>query len=103
MRLSWSRRLSFTVHSIASIGLALATWIKRQSRAIATSVAIAVMLIAGWPILVWPCRLGMSRRGNRVPEPRRCRVRSCRDPVMRLYRFAGEFSDGSRSGTSSAR
>ena len=49
---------------IASIGLALATWIKRQSRAIATSVALAVMLIAGWPFLVVACRMGMP--GQRI-------------------------------------
>ncbi len=49
---------------IASIGLALATWIKRQSCAIATSVALAVMLIAGWPLLVMACHMGMQ--GQRI-------------------------------------
>ena len=37
---------------IASAGLALAVWIARQSRAIALSVGFAVVVGAGWPILV---------------------------------------------------
>ncbi len=37
--------------AITSLGLALATWIKRQSRAIAASVSIFVLLAIGWPIL----------------------------------------------------
>jgi ABC-type transport system involved in multi-copper enzyme maturation permease subunit len=37
---------------IASVGLALATWMKRQGRAIAFSVALAVLVGAGWPILI---------------------------------------------------
>jgi hypothetical protein len=37
---------------LASAGVALATWIARQSRAVAFSVAFAVMVAAGWPILV---------------------------------------------------
>jgi len=38
--------------ALTSLGLALATWIKRQSRAIATSVCIFVLLAIAWPILV---------------------------------------------------
>jgi ABC-type transport system involved in multi-copper enzyme maturation permease subunit len=42
------------VHGAAmtSIGLALATWIKRQVRAIVTSVCVFVLIAVGWPILV---------------------------------------------------
>jgi ABC-type transport system involved in multi-copper enzyme maturation permease subunit len=41
---------------LTSLGLALATWIKRQSRAIAASVSLFVLLAIGWPILIliWP-------------------------------------------------
>jgi len=35
-----------------SVGLALAIWIKRQSRAIAISVGLSVMVAVGWPFLV---------------------------------------------------
>jgi ABC-type transport system involved in multi-copper enzyme maturation permease subunit len=37
--------------ALTSLGLALATWIKRQSRAIATSVCVFVLLAIAWPIL----------------------------------------------------
>ncbi len=37
---------------LASAGVALATWITRQGRAVAFSVGFAVMVAAGWPILV---------------------------------------------------
>ena len=37
---------------IASVGLALAVWIKRQSRAIALSVGFFILVTAVWPILV---------------------------------------------------
>ncbi len=48
---------------IASLGLAMATWIKRQSRAIAISVIAAVMLSAGWPIFLGVLRMGMVGQG----------------------------------------
>ena len=48
---------------IASVGLALAVWIARQSRAIALSVGFAVIVGAGWPILVSSLRAGMARDG----------------------------------------
>jgi ABC-type transport system involved in multi-copper enzyme maturation permease subunit len=35
-----------------SIGLALAVWIKRQSRAIAVSVALVILITAAWPFFV---------------------------------------------------
>ncbi len=38
--------------AMTSIGLALAIWIKRQSRAIAVSVALFVFLAIGWPFVV---------------------------------------------------
>ncbi len=37
--------------ALTSLGLALATWIKRQSRAIATNVCIFVLVAIAWPIL----------------------------------------------------
>ncbi len=45
---------------LASVGLALGTWLKRQGRAIALSVAFAVLVGGGWPILV-----GFTSRGSR--------------------------------------
>jgi ABC-type Na+ efflux pump permease subunit len=46
---------------ITSIGLALAVWIKRQSRAIAFSVALFVLVIAAWPIFV---AIAIDNRAN---------------------------------------
>jgi ABC-type transport system involved in multi-copper enzyme maturation permease subunit len=66
---------------IASIGLALGTWIKRQSRAIAASVGLAVMIIAGWPILIAASRMGMQ--GERM---------MCLSPVMVAGTFAAILS-----------
>lgn len=43
---------------LASVGLALGTWVKRQGRAIALSVSFALIVSAGWPILI-----GMMNRG----------------------------------------
>ncbi len=54
---------------IASVGVALAVWIKRQSRAIAASVAIAVMVSAGWPILVGVSRMGPASDGMMCLSP----------------------------------
>jgi ABC-type transport system involved in multi-copper enzyme maturation permease subunit len=45
---------------LASAGLALATWIARQSRAIALSVGFAVIVGAGWPILIGVSRMGAA-------------------------------------------
>jgi hypothetical protein len=38
--------------AIVSVGLLLATWVRRQSRAIAISVSVFVLTAIGWPILV---------------------------------------------------
>jgi ABC-type transport system involved in multi-copper enzyme maturation permease subunit len=38
--------------AITSVGLAMAIWIKRQSRAIAASVGVFVLVAVAWPILV---------------------------------------------------
>ncbi len=54
---------------IASVGLALAIWIRRQSRAIAASVAFAVMVSAGWPIFVGASRLGPASEGMMFLSP----------------------------------
>ena len=48
---------------LASIGLALAIWIKRQSRAIAISVGLTVLINGGWPMLVLAMRMGMPGQG----------------------------------------
>ena len=42
--------------AITSVGLILATWIRRQSRAIAVSVTLFVLVSIGWPILVFEPR-----------------------------------------------
>jgi ABC-type transport system involved in multi-copper enzyme maturation permease subunit len=38
--------------ALGSLGVALATWIKRQSRAMATSVCIFVLIAVAWPVLM---------------------------------------------------
>jgi hypothetical protein len=48
---------------IASVGLALATWMRRQGRAIAFGVGFAVMVGAGWPILIFASRMGPEGQG----------------------------------------
>jgi ABC-type transport system involved in multi-copper enzyme maturation permease subunit len=48
---------------LTSVGLALATWIKRQSRAIAISVCLFVMVAVGWPFLAGAIRPGRDTRG----------------------------------------
>jgi ABC-type transport system involved in multi-copper enzyme maturation permease subunit len=48
---------------IASVGLALSVWVARQGRAIALSVGFAVIVGAGWPILVLVGRLGPAGPG----------------------------------------
>ena len=47
---------------ITSIGLALAVWIKRQSRAIALSVGFFVLILMGWPIFA---AIAMNSNGIR--------------------------------------
>ena len=54
---------------IASIGLALAVWIARQSRAIGLSVGLAVLVGAGWPILVFSRGPGADREGVAYLSP----------------------------------
>jgi ABC-type transport system involved in multi-copper enzyme maturation permease subunit len=54
---------------IASVGLALATWIARQSRAIALSVGFAVLVGAGWPILIGVNRMGPAGEGLMYLSP----------------------------------
>jgi ABC-type transport system involved in multi-copper enzyme maturation permease subunit len=66
---------------IASIGVMLATWIKRQSRAIATSVVLAVMIGAGWPLLIGAGRMGPHGRGM-----------ACLSPVMAAWNLGETLS-----------
>jgi ABC-type transport system involved in multi-copper enzyme maturation permease subunit len=54
---------------LASVGLALATWIARQSRAIAMSVGFAVLVGAGWPILIGVSRMGPAGEGLMCLSP----------------------------------
>ena len=48
----WSPRSWPTGLLMTSVGLALATWIKRQSRAIAAGVGLSVLVAAAWPFLI---------------------------------------------------
>ena len=75
----------------ASIGLALATWIQRQSRAIATSVAIAVMVSAGWPLLVVASRVGMAGQGLSCLSPLVAALNLAETLTMRYFHFRGYF------------
>ncbi len=54
---------------IASVGLALATWIKRQGRAIALSVGFTVLVGVGWPILMVTLRRGGVGEGIACLSP----------------------------------
>ncbi len=48
---------------ITSIGLALAVWIKRQSRAIAISVGLFVMILMAWPFFAMMVSMANGLRG----------------------------------------
>jgi ABC-type transport system involved in multi-copper enzyme maturation permease subunit len=68
---------------IASLGLALAVWIARQSRAIAVSVGLLVIVGAGWPILVGTMRFGPQGRGL-----------ACLSPVVAVFELMGVVAEG---------
>jgi ABC-type transport system involved in multi-copper enzyme maturation permease subunit len=51
---------------ITSIGLALATWVRRQSRAIGLSVALFVVVAVAWPMLA----LTLARGPGQPEHPR---------------------------------
>ena len=70
---------------IASVGLALATWIRRQARAIALSVGFAVMVGAGWPIFVGVSRIFGPGEGL-----------MCLSPVMAAGELAGRLANRRR-------
>jgi hypothetical protein len=72
---------------IASLGLALAVWIARQSRAIALCVGLAVIAGAGWPILVGAMRLGPQGRGL-----------ACLSPVVAVFQLMGVVAEGRNVG-----
>jgi ABC-type transport system involved in multi-copper enzyme maturation permease subunit len=74
---------------IASVGLALAVWIARASRAIALSVGFAVMVGAGLPILVTVMGMGPIRH----PGP------ACLSPVVAAYSLIGIVVDRRRYGS----
>jgi ABC-type transport system involved in multi-copper enzyme maturation permease subunit len=67
---------------MASLGLALAVWIARQSRAIALCVGLAVIVGAGWPILVANMRLGQGRG------------LACLSPVVAVFWLMGVVTEG---------
>jgi ABC-type transport system involved in multi-copper enzyme maturation permease subunit len=70
---------------LASIGVAVATWIKRQSRAIAISVGLAVMINAGWPILIGISRMGMPGEGIACLSPVVAAVTLTETLTMRFF------------------
>ena len=53
---------------ITSVGLALAVWVKRQSRAIAMSVGWFILVTAVWPIVISMMMSGGPGRGNALIE-----------------------------------
>jgi ABC-type transport system involved in multi-copper enzyme maturation permease subunit len=63
---------------LTSIGLALAIWIKHQTRAIAVSVAVFILLSVAWPTLVSDILFNSERGGLALVSP--------------LY-IAGDFAD----------
>jgi ABC-type transport system involved in multi-copper enzyme maturation permease subunit len=65
---------------IASVGLAMATWIARPSRAIALSVGLTVMMSVGWPILIGVLRMR--------PE----QGLMCLSPILAAFDLAGILS-----------
>ena len=76
---------------MASIGVALAIWIKRQSRAIAITVALAVMINGGWPILVGISRLGMHAFGLACLSPVVVAVNLAESLTTRLFQSRQYF------------
>ena len=73
---------------IASVGLALAVWIARQSRAIALCVGLAVIVSAGWPIVVGAVRLGRAGVGL-----------MCLSPVVAVVQLMGVVIERRRRGS----
>jgi hypothetical protein len=73
---------------IASVGLALAVWIARQSRAIALCVGLAVIVGAGWPIVIAAMRLGRTAVGL-----------ECLSPLMAVFQLIGVVIERRRRGS----
>jgi ABC-type transport system involved in multi-copper enzyme maturation permease subunit len=73
---------------IVSVGLALAVWIARQSRAIAMNVGLAVIVGAGWPMLVAAMRTGAPGRGL-----------VCLSPVVAVFQLFGIVAERRRPGS----
>ena len=67
---------------ITSVGLALAIWIKRQSRAIALSVGWFILVTAAWPIVV-----SIVMSGGRTSKRKHYRAEPGRD-LHQLHSFA---------------
>jgi ABC-type transport system involved in multi-copper enzyme maturation permease subunit len=63
---------------IVSVGLALAVWLARQSRAIALNVGLAVIVAAGWPMLIAAMRTGPQGRGL-----------VCLSPIVAVFQLFG--------------
>ena len=49
---------------IISVGLALATWLRRESRAVGVSVAAFIFLVAAWPLVCSRVMESSLRRGE---------------------------------------
>jgi ABC-type transport system involved in multi-copper enzyme maturation permease subunit len=86
---------------IASIGLALATWMRRQGRAIAFGVGFAVMVGAGWPILIFASRMGPEGQGIASLSPI-ISVGNLGGNLTRRLRYFLDYDWWTASGTSSA-
>ncbi len=78
---------------ITSIGLALAVWIKRQSRAIAFSVGLFVLVTAAWPIFASIIFSGSGWRGQSIASlsPVVACVNFLNFFGRRWYAYAGEI------------
>jgi ABC-type transport system involved in multi-copper enzyme maturation permease subunit len=67
---------------ITSVGLAMAVWIKRQSRAIAMSVGSFILVTAAWPTVV-----------SNVANPDQSRILASLSPVVACVQFANYFTN----------
>jgi ABC-type transport system involved in multi-copper enzyme maturation permease subunit len=75
--------------ALTSIGLALATWVKRQSRAIAASVSAFVVLAAALPILMSVLSRGPQGWGLSFLSPVSVSIKMAEELVLRLDRLPG--------------
>jgi hypothetical protein len=74
---------------ITSVGLAMAVWIKRQSRAIAMSVGSFLLVAAGWPFVVSSPTYSELRRNLASLSPVVMCVVFVNFFTIRTYNFSG--------------